>query len=317
MTSRRRRPLGSRLRNPECLEPRELLAGHGFGGAFQHFQPAFAAALHAGPVAGVSAFALANARGQAIASLGGDASEGHPTVLTATLVDSEGSATGTVKLTTYTEDDATETRLKVSVTGAAADSTLDVTIGETVVGQITTDADGAGQLILSSEPEDDEQPLPDDFPTDVVAGTAVSVGSLSGTLAVGGGHAGGCHSSDHTALNASLTDPDNSASAGTVAYHTKTRDGVTTTRFSVSVTGAAADSSLEVSIGDVVVGQVATDSTGAGTLVLSSDPADDESPLPANFPTSIAAGTTVTVGTLSGTFEETHAEHGFRARRFR
>ena len=317
MTTRRRKLLGSRLRNPECLEARELLAGHGFGGAFQHFQPAFAAALHAGPVAGASAFAFAGARDQAFAEFGPHASEGDRTVLTATLVDSEGSATGTVKLTTYTEDDATETRLKVSVTGAAADSTLDVTIGETVVGQITTDADGAGKLILSSDPEDDEQALPADFPTDVVAGTTVSVGSLTGTLAAGRGHAGGCHGAEGTALNASLTDPDNSASAGTVAYHTSTRDGVATTRFSVSVTGAAADSSLDVSIGDVVVGQVATDSTGAGTLVLSSDPGDGESALSANFPTSIAADTTVTVGTLSGTFAETYTEHSFRSRRFR
>lgn len=38
-------------------------------------------------------------------------------VLIATLVDSEGSATRTVKLTTYTDEVATETRPKVSVTG--------------------------------------------------------------------------------------------------------------------------------------------------------------------------------------------------------
>lgn len=317
MTIRRNRQLGTRLRNPECLEARELLAGHGFGGAFHHFQPALAAALYSGTAPGASAFGFNGPRGQAFAAFGGHDAEGQPTVLTARLVDSEGSATGTVKITTYTEDDATETRLKVRVTGAAADATLDVTIGDTVVGQITTDADGAGQLVLSSDPEDDEQALPADFPTDIAAGTTVSVGSLNGTLATGGRHSGGCHATDRTALETSLTDPDNSAASGTVVYRTSTRNSVTTTRLSVSVTGAAADSSLDVSIGDVVVGQVATDSTGAGTLVLSSDPGDDESPLPANFPTSIAAGTTVTVGTLSGTLAETYTEHAFRARRFR
>jgi len=317
MTVRRRNPLGSRLRNPECLEARELLAGHGFGGAFQHFQfqSAFAAALHSGPVAG--AFTDFGPRGQAISSFVSHESERQATVLTATLVDSEGDATGTLKLTTYTEDDATETRLKVSVTGAAADSTLDVTIGETTVGQITTDATGSGLLILSSDPEDDEQALPDDFPTDVAAGMTVTVGSLTGTLAIGGRHAGGCHADNGTSLDASLTDPDNSVAAATVAYRTSTRDGVTTTKLSVSVTGAAADSSLDVSIGGTVVGQVATDSTGAGTLVLSSDPTDGESPLPANFPTNVAAETTVTVGSLNGSFVATYAERGFRARRFR
>ena len=41
-------------------------------------------------------------------------------VLIATLVDSEGSATGTVKLTTYTDEDATEARPKAVVTGVVA-----------------------------------------------------------------------------------------------------------------------------------------------------------------------------------------------------
>ncbi len=313
MTRQHRTRLGSRLRNPEYLEARQLLAGHGFGGAFQHFPGAFAAAAFAGPVA---SFASA-ARAQAFAALGSHASEGQHTVLAATLVDSEGSGTGSVKLTTYPEDGATETRLKVNVKGSAADSTLDVTIGDTVVGQLSTDANGDGQLILASDPEGDEQPLPADFPTNIAAGTTVTVSSLSGDLATVDGHLGGCHEANRTALRATLTDPDNSSAAGTVAYHTRTRDGVTTTRFSVSVTGAAADSSLDVSIGDVVVGQVTTDSTGAGTLVLSSDPVDNESPLPANFPTTIDPATTVTVGTLSGTLAETHFGHGFHSRHFR
>jgi hypothetical protein len=49
------------------------------------------------------------------------------------------------------------------------------------------------------------------------------------------------------------------------------------------------------------VGQLTTDETGAGSLVLSSDPTGTQELLPAGFPTNVSAGSTVTVGTLSGT----------------
>jgi hypothetical protein len=73
------------------------------------------------------------------------------------------------------------------------------------------------------------------------------------------------------------------------------------TKFKVSVTGAAASSTLNVAVDGTVVGQLSTDSTGAGSLVLSSNPQGSEQQLPTNFPTTIAAGSTVTVGTLTGT----------------
>ena len=57
-------------------------------------------------------------------------------------------------------------------------------MGGTVVGQITTDSSGDGSLILSSNPKDsNEQSLPTNFPTTITSGTAVTVGTLSGTLA--------------------------------------------------------------------------------------------------------------------------------------
>jgi hypothetical protein len=206
--------------------------------------------------------------------------------------------------------------LAASVTGATASSTLDVTIGGTIVGQITTDANGAGTLVLSSNPTGTQQPLPANFPASIVAGTAVSIGTASGTLAAPtatSGDSGDCHASHHTNLSAALTDTSSSAT-GTVAYRTGTSAGTTTTTLTASVTGAAASSTLDVTIGGTIVGQVTTDANGAGTLVLSSNPTGTQQPLPANFPTSITAGTTVTIGTLSGTFAhgESSVSHSLR-----
>jgi hypothetical protein len=125
------------------------------------------------------------------------------------------------------------------------------------------------------------------------------------------------HSSvSQTVLTASLTDP-NSNARGTVTYETGGGCGGTTTTLSVSVTGAAASSTLSVAIGGTTVGTVTTDSTGAGTLVLSSNPKGSQQSLPSNFPTSITSGTTVTVGTLSGTFAASTSGTTIRIHRHR
>jgi len=157
--------------------------------------------------------------------------------------------------------------------------------------------------------------LPENFPTNIGADTAISVGTLSGTLvadtnsgdgdAEGEGHGGGCHhSSAGTSLEASLTDTDTTSTAtGTATYKVDSETGDTT--FSVSVTGAAASSTLDVAIDDTVIGQLTTDETGAGSLVLSSNPTDTEQALPLDFPTNLSPGSTVIVGTLTGTLAST------------
>ncbi len=279
-----------------------MLSGHAFAAVFARAAHAIAAdypvqqaSAHA---ATTTAAAHAAAHNQVFAAFG-SAATSQKTVLTAQLTDPSGTATGTLTFETKTYDGETESKLSVSVTGAVANSTLDVSIGDTVVGQVTTDDSGAGKLVLSSEPEGTQLPLPADFPTAVAAGTAVTVGSLSGTLATPTPSKGGCGDHTGTRLSVQLTDA-NSTAAATVSFKTKTYDGVTSTKLSVSVTGAAASSSLDVSIDGTVVGQVATDANGASKLVLSSKPMGTQQPLPANFPTTIAAGTTVSVGTLSG-----------------
>jgi hypothetical protein len=85
---------------------------------------------------------------------------------------------------TGTVHGVSETFFSVVVKGAADDTTVSVSIGGTVVGTITTNASGFGTLVLSSDPKGSQQSLPSDFPTDITAGTAITVDTLSGTLAV-------------------------------------------------------------------------------------------------------------------------------------
>jgi hypothetical protein len=281
----------------EQLEDRHLLSGHGlaFTPALQQFESRIAQS----PVAQFAAHSLTSA----ISNLSSSAAT-H-TVLTTQLTDSSGTATGAATYSTGTYDGTTVTKFTVSISGATAATTYDVSVGGVDVGTITTDANGAGKLVLSSNPSSTEQALPADFPT-VTSGTAVSVGTLSGSLATptNSGGCGGDHGglSDVTRLTASLTDSSSSAT-GTVSYKTgTTADGTTVTRFKVTVTGAAASTTLDVSVGGTVVGQITTDTSGNGSLILSSDPKNsNEQSLPSGFPTSITSGTVVTVGTLSGT----------------
>jgi hypothetical protein len=298
----RRQRTGSHwtLRGFEQLELRDMLSGHALVSAF-------AQANHVVPqvnshVLTAASTAQAVAHNQLFANFAADLGDWHKTTLTATLADPNNTAAaGTVTYQTGTVDRVAQTTFSVSVTGAAASSTLNVSIGTTVVGQLTTDATGAGTLVLSSNPTGTQQALPTNFPTTIDKGTAVSVDTLTGNLTAATDTGDGCSISHGTSLAATLTDPNNTSATGTIKYHTYIEDGVTQTVFSISVSGAAASSTLDVTIGTTVVGQLTTDSTGAGTLVWASNPTGTQQALPTNFPTTIDVGTTVSVGTLGGT----------------
>jgi hypothetical protein len=314
MNNRRTRSFYFKTGRCERLEDRNMLSGHPIAAMFS---PAtFGFGFRAREAASYSAGAL-----QSPATTG----YGAGTVLTAALTDSTSGAMGTVTYSTGSHCGETETELTVSVTGAAANASLDVSIGGAVVGTLTTDGTGAGKLVLSSDPYGSEQALPSSFPTSIAAGTAVTVGSLSGTFvaptSTGGsddGGSSGCSHSVGTRFSASLTDA--TGATGTATVTTKTYNGTTTTKLTVSVTGATASSPLDVVIDGTTVGTLTTDSTGAGTLTLSSNPTGTEQLLPANFPT-VSAGSTITVGSLSGTFATSttsasarfaHAHHHWR-----
>jgi hypothetical protein len=230
------------------------------------------------------------------------------TVLTAQLTDaSNSSATGTVRYQTCTINGVASTQLILDVKGATPSSTLSIKIGDTTLStvELTTDSTGAGKLVLSSNPKStSEQALPADFPASVAAGTTITVGSLSGSLATPARPPKHDPAPFHgTVLKTKLTDPNSTSVTGMAVYHTFTIGGVTATGLMIKVSGAAANSTLSISIGGTTLStvQLTTDSTGAGKLVLSSNPkGSNEQPLPADFPTNIAAGTSVTVGSLSG-----------------
>jgi hypothetical protein len=284
----RPRPTANLKRKLETLEDRSLLSAQGLGGG--HMPPP--RALVGGPPAGLFAAGFA-ARGQAGAAPWSAPPQdvAGQTVLSVQLSDSTSGASAAVNYRTNGDD----TRLAVVVKGAEADATLDVSVAGTVVGQITTDANGAGKLVLSSDPHGHESALPDDFPTDVAVDTAVSVGTLSGTLVAG---PLACPAPLGIGLVAPLSDANNSTARGVVGLRTFASE----TEVVVKVSGAEASSSLDVTIGDTVVGQLETDENGAGKLVLSTDPTDDETDLPDDVAAAITTGTTVSVGTLTGNF---------------
>ncbi len=314
MNNRRTRSFYFKTGRCERLEDRNMLSGHPIAAMFS--PETFGFGFRAREAASFAVGALHSS------SVAGDGSE---TVLTASLTDPNSSATGTVTYTTGSHCGQSETELTVSVTGAADNTSLDISIGGTVVGTLMTDSTGAGKLVLSSDPSGTEQSLPSNFPTSIAAGTAVTVGSLNGTFAAptstGGsddGGSSGCSHSVGTRFSASLTDA--TGATGTATVTTKTYNSTTTTKLTVSVTGATASSPLDVVIDGTTVGTLTTDSTGAGTLTLSSNPTGTEQPLPSNFPT-VSAGSTITVGSLSGTFATSttsvsarfaHAHHHWR-----
>lgn len=73
--------------------------------------------------------------------------------------------------------------------------------------------------------------------------------------------------------------------------------------FQVEVKHAAPNSTLDVTVDSVVVGQIAIDAGGEGKLSFSSQPGSHEAAFPSNFP-QIQANTPITVGSdLSGNFQ--------------
>lgn len=74
------------------------------------------------------------------------------TNLTGQLSATDSTAVGSVQYCQATQNDTTNTLFAVHVQGAPANDTLTVSIGSVVVGTITTDANGNGGLVLSSNP---------------------------------------------------------------------------------------------------------------------------------------------------------------------
>jgi hypothetical protein len=119
------------------------------------------------------------------------------------LLSNSGTSAGKAVFTTITQTDGTSTQiLRVRVTGAGANATLDVSIDGTSVGSITTDADGNGHLILSSNPHNSNVgQLPSGLTitstSTITVGTAIT-GSFSSSSSFSGGNGGGNDGGGHS-----------------------------------------------------------------------------------------------------------------------
>jgi hypothetical protein len=264
----------------ECLERRQMLSGLGVAPGLS------VAAMHASDQSHVPVLIASRLTGHSNAQL---------TVLNGTLGDpTNANLSGSVHYMDLTVHGNSRTMFTANIRGAAADTTYNVAIDGTPVGQIKTDANGSGRLLLSSDPHGRQLPLPDDFPESIAAGSTVTIGSATATL--NGKRGLGEHAV--TRLTATLRDPANSAVTGQVKFFSAPIGGGTNAElFIATVRGAQANSTLNVMINGTSIGTIRTNSAGVGTLVLSSQ----ASTFPINFPTTVSAGDTVMVGTASGT----------------
>jgi hypothetical protein len=101
---------------------------------------------------------------------------------------------------------------------------------------------------------------------------------------------GGGNSTAGSALTASVTD--SNGNTATVTYQVGKLLGTQESVVKISGDTSAAGTSVDLTIGGTSLGTVAIDSTGAGTLVVPTS----------SVASSVAAGTTVAVGTLNGSF---------------
>ena len=103
-------------------------------------------------------------------------------VLLANLV-SPTAGTGTANFAFNIAEGSPEFELTISVTGAAASTSLPVVINGTATGaSLTTDAAGNGTLVLSTNPTDPTEVLLTGVT--IVAGSTIAVGDLTGTFAL-------------------------------------------------------------------------------------------------------------------------------------
>jgi hypothetical protein len=241
--------------------------------------------LSAGSFFAAHAFALANQAqvGAGSGDLGG--CHGHAdTTLTAALTGATGSGAAT-----FTSDAADATNsLSVKLSGLTASTTYTVSSGTTSLGTITTDSSGAGTLSVSN------------LSPALTSGSTITVQDPSSTTALSGTLAAAA-SSAVTNLKATLTGTTGSGHAHFVADASSTNN-----RFKVSVSGLSANATYTVQVDGTTIGQLTTDSSGAGQLSAT------------DLTQTISAGSLVTVldstgaTVLQGTFAAASGSHGGR-----
>jgi len=291
MATKPRTKLGAGFRRLEELEPRAMLAGHGFepsfadagGGAFfaaQHIQQAPEVG-QISPAFGRDA-SFAGGFTASRADDGGGYDDSSSTEFTASVSDSSGD-TATVTYQTGNLLGTSET--VVNVTGDTLDegTSVALSINGVSVGTVAINSSGAGTLIVPTA----------SVSTTVAAGSTVILGTMNGTLAASttttsGGS--GCGSSSESGFTAAVSD--SAGDTATVTFQTGKLLG--TSESVINITGDTLDegTSVALSINGTSLGTVAINSSGAGTLIVPTS----------TLSSTVAAGSTVVLGSLSGTF---------------
>jgi len=243
-------------------------------------------------------------------------------------------AQGDAEYKLVAEHGAIEQKLEVEVEDAPVGTVWDVAIDGVVVGQLTVNDRGNGRLRMSSRPDDNDLPLPANFP-EVKSTSQVTVGpSLAGSFdgasvdasddgngddsqedyhddhgedshqPSDGPHVG----SDDTSELEAILRGDGTA-RGMAEFEIEAEHGGPGQEFSVRITGAEASMTYEVTIDGLSVGQLTTNEFGSGTLKFAASD-DGHAPFPEGFPV-IQSGSSVKVGAiLSGDFVDDDHRHG-------
>jgi VCBS repeat-containing protein len=222
-----------------------------------------------------------------------------PTIQASTI---RSSTTG-VRVRAEMEIEGSKSELKIRVDNAPTSTSLPVVLNDIVLGQLMTDDRGRGQLVLGSG--DDNQrhlPLPQGLTSltpemeliigDVVRGTLSQVAKVENEGA-----------RPSPSLNLVAAFANDGKVIRSAEYEQEIENGVSKRKFEAKIEKATPNSSYEVSVAGIIVGNIATDSKGKGKLRLVSIPKDaSELLMPVAFP-SIAVGTRVTIGSESSTLK--------------
>jgi len=179
----------------------------------------------------------------------------------------------------------------IVVTGGTPGATLDISVAGVTIASVTLDDQGNGRLDFSSSPAAaGEEPLPDGFQPPS-AGDAMAVGDLTDSF-----------DSVQAELKAHLSSAKFRADVNYEVDSAKVK-------FRVHVQGGEANAVLDVGAAGFAVGTITLDADGNGKMRWSSrTDHPGEEPLPAGFP-ALAAGDTVSVGSLSGTLSHDNGEN--------
>ena len=209
--------------------------------------------------------------------------------LSGSLSDSSGD-TGTLSYETGKLLGVEEAVFTITGDTSSASSSVSILVGTTTVGTVTLDSSGDGTLIV---PVSSLTAVPASGSAVSLVGTTTLTGTLATSTSTTGNGGGGCMgggSNSSTTLTSSLGD--DSGDTATIEYQTGQIGGVNDAVLTVSGDTTAEGTSQTVTINGTAVGSISIDSSGNGTLIV---------PI-STLGTTVASGSTVSVGGLSGTF---------------